>query len=100
MIIDPKSRLTGQDLKENNHEPALLAYDKLSPGLQMLSPQTILHFAIDLYNCAVDIFQNDDAKMSIKWASSTLDCIGSKNFEDELGKKRDSIVLNASRLLG
>lgn len=66
----------------------------------MLSPQTILHFAIDLYNCAVDIFQKDDTKMSIKWASNTLDCIGSNTFEDELGKKRDSVVLNTSRLLG
>lgn len=80
--------------------PAGLAYHRLWQGMQALSPQAILHFIIDLYNCSVDMFQNNNHNMAIDWASKTLDCAGLKKFDDELGKKRDSVVLNTSRLLG
>lgn len=89
-----------KDLKERNYGPAKLAYERLVMGIEVLSPVTVLHFTIDLYNCSVEIFQADDIKMTIEWASKALDCAGVKKFEDNLSKKHDTVVLNSSRLLG
>jgi hypothetical protein len=87
-------------LREGHYHPAQLAYKKLKSGFHLLAPQTVLHFTIDLYNCSVEMFQKDEVKKTTEWASIALDCANSKDFGPELGSKRNSIILNTSRLLG
>lgn len=77
-----------------------MAYTRLFAGIKLLSPVTVLHVTIDLYNCAVEMLESGEIEKAIEWAGKTLDCSKAKQFDDKLVEKRDSIVLNTSRLLG
>lgn len=72
-----------------------MAYENLLPGINGLSSQIVIHFAIDMYNCAVDIFQQTEYALSSEWASKTLDFLSPISK----GEQKDKVVLNTSRLL-
>lgn len=46
------------------------------------------------------MFQKKDPKTAIEWASKALDSANSNEVENDLRNKRESVVLNSSRLLG